>query len=209
MKSITIKGSKRESVGKSATKALRNAGGVPCVLYGGRKETLHFSAPEVSFNKLVYTADVHRVVLEIGDIKANAILQDIQFHPVTDAILHMDFYQFNDESPITMTLPVHTTGVAAGVKVGGVLQTNMRRMDIRGLIGNMPDYIEVNVADLKIGEKIYVSDVMNDKFEILHEEDGAICQVIAPRDLETIEPELEEEEVPSEQGDNSEEADKE
>src|SRR5699024_9262771 len=101
MKSITINGSKRESVGKKATKALRNAGEVPCVLYGG-ETPLHFSAPEIAFKDLVYTADVHTVVLEMGDgAKVNAVLQDIQFHPVTDAILHMDFYEFSDDQEIT------------------------------------------------------------------------------------------------------------
>src|SRR5699024_10370073 len=127
MKSIAIKGSKRESVGKSASKALRDAGKVPCVLYGGSEGVIHFSAPEVDFNNLVYTADVHRVKLDVDGKKVNAILQDIQFHPVTDAILHMDFYQFDDETPIKMTLPVHAEGVPVGVKSGGVLQFIRRR----------------------------------------------------------------------------------
>lgn len=190
MKSLTIKGSKRESVGKKATKALRNAEQVPCVLYGG-KENMHFSAPEVAFNKLIYTADVHTVILDLDGTKVNAVLQDIQFHPVNDAILHMDFYQFDDEQPITMRLPVHSEGVPAGVKNGGVLRFNLRRMNIRGLVDKMPDYILAEVSDLKIGDKLYTSSVAGDDYEILHDEDAVICQVIAPRDLEALEAELE------------------
>lgn len=198
MKSITIKGSERESMGKKATKALRDAGKVPCVLYGGRDKPFHFSAPEVAFNNLIYTSDVHRVVIDAEGTKANAVLQDIQFHPVTDAILHLDFYQFDDEEPITMTLPVQTTGVPQGVKDGGVLQFNMRRMDLEGLISDFPDYIEVDISELGIGDKLYTTAAGSDNYEILHDEDDVICQVVASRDLEALEPDLEEEEVPVE-----------
>ena len=108
MKSITINGSQRESVGKVATKALRNAGMVPCVVYGGDKP-VHFSAPELSFKNLIYTPDVHTVVIVLEDgVKVNAILQDIQFHPVTDRILHMDFYQIYDDKEVMMEIPVIT-----------------------------------------------------------------------------------------------------
>ena len=127
MKSITINGSQRESVGKKATKALRNAGQVPCVLYGG-DNPVHFSAPELAFSKLVYTPNAHTVVIELenGDTY-NAILQDIQFHPVTDNILHIDFYQLFDNKEVTMEIPVQFTGNSRGVRNGGVLRKNKRR----------------------------------------------------------------------------------
>ena len=105
MKSITIKGSKRESVGKASTKALRNAEKVPCVLYGGGN-AIHFSADELSFSKLVYTNKAHTVVIEVEDESYNAILQDIQFHPVSDKILHVDFYQLFNDKEISMDIPV-------------------------------------------------------------------------------------------------------
>ena len=106
MKSITIKGSERESVGKKATKALRNAGKVPCVVYGGDKP-LHFSADELAFRDLVYTPNAHTVAIELeGKETVNAVLQDIQFHPVTDAIIHIDFYQLFDDKMVTMNIPV-------------------------------------------------------------------------------------------------------
>ena len=134
MKSITIKGSKRESVGKLATKALRNADKVPCVLYGG-ENPIHFSANELDFSKLVYTPNAHTVIINLeGGEKINAILQDIQFHPVSDKILHVDFYQIFDDKPVTMEIPVIFEGSAPGVLIsGGVLSINK-------LITNLPSF---------------------------------------------------------------------
>lgn len=205
MKSITINGSKRESVGKKATKALRNAGEVPCVLYGGEKP-LHFSAPEIAFKDLVYTPDVHTVVIELKDgNKVNAVLQDIQFHPVTDAILHMDFYEFHEEQEITMEIPVHHEGVPRGVKNGGVLRFNRRRLKVKGLANKLPDYILIEVTKLKIGDKFYVTEVKNDDFSILHPDNTVICQVRTSRNIiEDTEEEEETEEVPTtEQAENA------
>lgn len=183
MKSITIKGSKRESVGKKVTKALRNAGEVPCVLYGG-EQALHFSAPEVSFNSLIYTPDVHTVVIELEDGKSyNAVLQDIQFHPVTDNILHMDFYEFGEDQEISMEIPVHAEGVPRGVKNGGVLRFNLRRMKVKGLASKLPDYIIADVSSLKIGNKLYVTAVENEDYTILHPDNTVICQVKTSRNI--------------------------
>lgn len=204
MKSIAIKGSKRESLGKKSTRALRDAEKVPCVLYGGAAGVIHFSALEKDFDKLVYTADVHTVKLNLNGQKVNAVLQDIQFHPVTDSILHMDFFQFDDDYPVNMTLPVHGTGVAKGVKAGGVLQFNMRRIDLNGLVDKLPDYIEVDVSNLGIGDKLYINEIASEDYEILHDDDEVICQVIAARDIEELEADLEEEEVPSDQDEEGE-----
>ena len=133
MKSITINGSQRESVGKKETKALRNAGQVPCVLYGGDKP-VHFSAPELAFSKLVYTPNAHTVVIALEKgTSFNAIMQDIQFHPVTDRILHVDFYQLYDDKEITMEIPVHVIGTSKGVLNGGVLRRNYRKLKIKSL----------------------------------------------------------------------------
>ncbi|HIB36821.1 50S ribosomal protein L25/general stress protein Ctc [Mesonia sp.] len=182
MKSITINGSKRESVGKKATKALRNAGEVPCVLYGG-EQPIHFSAPDVSFNSLIYTPDVHTVVLEFDGVKHNAVLQDIQFHPVTDEILHMDFYEFGEDQEISMEIPVHAEGVPRGVKNGGVLRFNLRRMKVRGLAAKLPDYIVADVTPLKIGNKLYVTAVESEDYTILHPDNTVICQVKTSRNV--------------------------
>ena len=195
MKSITINGSKRESVGKKATKALRNAGQVPCVLYGG-DEPLHFAAEEIAFKDLVYTPDVHTVSIELKDGgKYNAVLQDIQFHPVTDAILHIDFYEIFEDKEISMEIPVHTVGVPRGVKNGGVLRFNLRRMRVKGLPGNLPDFIEADVTPLKIGNKLYVTALQSDDFKILHPDNTVVCQVRTSRNVVALDDEEEEEET--------------
>jgi len=183
MKSITINGSKRESVGKKATKALRNAGQVPCVLYGGDKVT-HFSAPPLSFKELVYTPDVYTVNLVLDDgSTANAVLQDIQFHPVTDEILHIDFYKFDDDQDITMHIPVQTEGIPRGVKLGGVLRFNLRKITVRGKAKNLPDIITADVTPLRIGQKLYVTAVKSEDYVILHPENTVICQVRTSRNI--------------------------
>ncbi len=182
MKSITINGSKRESVGKVATKALRNAGRVPCVLYGGG-EPLHFSAPELGFSKLVYTPNAHTVVIKLEDgSKINAILQDIQFHPVSDKILHVDFYQLFDNKEISMDIPVRLQGAAPGVlNGGGVLRLNKRKLRVRALPGDLPDVIIADISKLRLGNKLYTSELPAEKYSILHPDNTVVCQVRTSR----------------------------
>ena len=198
MKSITIKGSQRESVGKVATKALRNAGKVPCVLYGGDK-AIHFSANELAFSKLVYTPNVYTATVELENgEKYEAILQDIQFHPVTDKILHVDFYQLFEDKEITMEIPVKLTGNAPGIVAGGVLRFPYRRLRIKALPTNLPDFISLDISNLEIGDKIFIKEVISDEFSILHPEDTVICQVSIAR--AAIVDEVEDEEGEDEEG---------
>ncbi len=181
MKSITINGSQRESVGKKATKALRNAGQVPCVLYGGDKP-VHFSANELAFSKLVYTPNAHTVVIAIeGGESYDAVLQDIQFHPVTDKILHIDFYQLFEDKEIAMNIPVHIIGTSKGVLNGGVLRRNKRKLRIKALPANLPDYLEADITKLKIGGKLYVTDFENELYTLLHSDNTVVCQVKTAR----------------------------
>jgi len=180
MKSITITGSQRESVGKVSTKALRNAGKVPCVLYGGDKP-LHFSADEKSFKKLVYTANVYTATIEVEGTKYHAILQDIQFHPVSDKILHIDFYQLFDDKLVTMDIPVRLVGSSPGVVNGGSLSFPMRKLSIKALPADLPDFLNADISTLKIGMKVIVSDLANDKFSILHPENTVVVQVRTAR----------------------------
>jgi len=177
MKSITINGSQRESVGKVATKALRNAGKVPCVIYGGDK-ALHFSADELAFKDLVYTPDVHTVVIALDNgTKINAILQDIQFHPVNDKIIHVDFYQIFDDKEITMEIPVKLQGVPRGVRNGGVLRIPNRKLKVKGIPTNLPDYIEADITELRIGSKLYVTALETENYKIMHPENTVVAQV--------------------------------
>ena len=190
MKSITIKGSKRESVGKVATKALRNADKVPCVLYGS-ENPLHFSANELDFSKLVYTPNAHTVVLDIErGQKINAILQDIQFHPVNDKILHVDFYQLSDDKEVNMEIPVIIEGAAPGVMLeGGNLMVNKRKLKVRALPNNLPDSISVDISELKLGNKISTADLVSGDFTILHPDNTVVCKVRTSRASMSIEEE--------------------
>ena len=201
MKSITIKGSKRESVGKVATKALRNADKVPCVLYGG-ENPLHFSANELDFSKLVYTPSAHTVVLDIeGDQKINAILQDIQFHPVSDKILHVDFYQLFDDKEVSMDIPVTIEGSAPGVMLeGGTLVVSKRKLKVKALPNNLPDFITVDISELRLGGKISVIDLEADNFTILHPDNTVVCKVRTSRASMVIEDDVEEGEESTEEG---------
>ena len=176
MKSITIKGSKRESVGKVATKALRNAGMVPCVIYGG-EQPIHFSAEEKAFKNLVYTPNVYTASIEVDGTTIPAILQDIQFHPVTDRILHIDFYQLFDDKAVTMDIPVRLVGNSKGVAIGGALRHNVRKMKIKALPANLPDFVEADITELEIGNKLYVTALKNDNYTIMHPDNTVVAQV--------------------------------
>ena len=176
MKSITIKGSERESVGKVSTKALRNAGAVPCVLYGGN-QPVHFSADEKAFKNLVYTPNAHTVVIDLGEKTFNAVLQDIQVHPVSDKILHIDFFQLNESKEITMEVPVKIVGTSPGVLLGGDLRLNQRRLKVKALPKNLPDYVEANISELQMGNKLYVTKVVTNNFKLMHPDNTVICQV--------------------------------
>ena len=181
MKSITINGSQRESVGKKATKALRNAGQVPCVLYGGDKP-VHFAAAELAFSKLVYTPNAHTVVINLeGGETFSAVLQDIQFHPVTDRILHVDFYQLFEDKEIALDIPVNLVGNSKGVKNGGILRRNNRKLRVKALPANLPDFIEVDITPLKIGDKVAVSELANEKYTFLHTDNTVVCQIKTSR----------------------------
>jgi large subunit ribosomal protein L25 len=176
MKSITIKGSKRESVGKTASKALRNAGMVPCVIYGGEKP-IHFSAEEKAFKGLVYTPNVYTASIDIDGNVIPAILQDIQFHPVSDSITHVDFYQLFENKEITMNIPVNLIGKSKGVAIGGALRHNVRKAKVKALPANLPDFIEADITELEIGNKLYITALKNEKYTILHPDNTVVAQV--------------------------------
>jgi large subunit ribosomal protein L25 len=180
MKSITIKGSKRESVGKVATKALRNAGMVPCVIYGGDKP-VHFSAEELAFKNLVYTPNVYTATIHVDGQKIAAILQDIQFHPVTDKILHVDFYQLFDDKEVTMNIPVKLTGTSPGVLNGGSLRFTNRKLKVKALPANLPDFVTADISSLKIGNKLFVTSLANDDYTFMHPDNTVVVQVRTSR----------------------------
>ena len=181
MKSITINGLERESVGKVATKALRNAGKVPCVVYGG-DAPIHFSADEIAFKDLVYTPDVHTVVIALDNgLKVECILKDIQFHPVKDRILHIDFYQIFEDKEVTLEIPVRVTGNSRGVRNGGNLRIVNRKLRVKALPANLPDFIEADITEMRIGHKMYIGSIEQENFKIMHPDNTVICQVRTSR----------------------------
>ncbi len=182
MKTIEIIGFKRANLGKKDAKYLRQEGNVPCVVYGGKDE-VHFYAPMILFRDLVYTPEIHQVDLNIeGDIR-QCILQDIQFHPVNDIILHADFLELNKKKEIKMDVPVKLEGIPIGVQKGGKVALKLRSLKVKALPDNMPDYITVMVENLDLGKSVKVGDVKTGDYTILTSNLVSIATVSIPRGL--------------------------
>ena len=180
MKTLAISVKERQNVGKTSTRALRNQGNVPCVLYGGEKQVT-FYAHENHFRKLVYTPNTFVVELNINGYKTKAIMQDIQFHPVTDKILHIDFLEVFDGKPITVSLPVVLDGVAIGVKNGGNLMFRIPKIVSKGLVANLPEAITINIDHLSIGMFISIKDIVVKGVEFLAPPNSVVVAVKTAR----------------------------
>jgi large subunit ribosomal protein L25 len=166
MKKVSISGSLRENVGKKDAKKHRKEGNVPCVLYGGEKQ-VHFVGSEKDFGKIIFTPDAYLVNLVIDGKEYDAILQDIQYHPVTDKILHMDFLLVTEDKPVSIAVPVRFTGTSKGVLRGGKITKKYRKLMIKALPANLPDEVVVDVTELNIGQVIKVSDLKMENVEFL------------------------------------------
>ena len=176
MKSVEIQGNVRTEVGSKYAKAERKAGNVPCVVYGG-EAPIHFSAPTLAFKGLVYTAEAKTAKITVGDATVEAVIQDIQFHPVTDQLMHIDFIQLVEGKPVTMDIPVVLNGQARGVLAGGKLKTILRKLSVRAVPGQFPESIDLDITGLRIGKSIRVSDVPAEGFEILNADTAVIVTV--------------------------------
>lgn len=181
MKSIEVKGTARTIAERSseqarALKAIRKDNGVPCELYGAG-ENVHFTVPAEGLRNLVYTPHIYVVELDIDGKKTKAILKDIQFHPVKDNILHVDFYQIDEKKPIIMEVPVQLEGLAEGVKAGGKLTLQMRKMKVKALYNVIPEKVTVNVAHLGLGKTVQVRELSFDGLEILSAKESVVCVV--------------------------------
>lgn len=183
MKSIEIKGSLRTETGKKAAHSLRQNNGVPCVLYGMQKDengnqvATHFTVTVDGLRKLVYTPHIYVVDLNIDGKIVNAIMKDIQFHPVTDAILHVDFLQINEENPIVMEVPVQLEGLAEGVKAGGKLALQMRKIKVKALYNVIPEKLIINVSHLGLGKTIKVGELSFEGLELISAKEAVVCAV--------------------------------
>ena len=176
MKTVTIKGNVRENVGKVNTKMLRKNNNIPCVLYGAG-ETLHFAAHENEMRKLVYTNHVFLVNLEIDGKTYLAYQKDIQFHPVTDKILHMDFYQITEGKPIVVKVPVVLHGLAVGVKEGGKLALEHRRLSVKALSKDLPDQLDIDITNLSLGKTIKVGDLDFENLQLIDPKNWVVASV--------------------------------
>ena len=183
MKSIEIVGSLRTETGKKATHSLRKNNSVPCVLYGMQKDengnqvATHFTVTVDGLRKLVYTPHIYVVDLNIDGKVVNAIMKDIQFHPVTDAILHVDFLQINEENPIVMEVPVQMEGLAEGVKAGGKLALQVRKLKVKALYNVIPERLVVDVTNLGLGKTIKVGELSYEGLELLNAKEAVVCAV--------------------------------
>ena len=181
MKSFDLKGTSRTEVGKKSTNELRKNNGIPCVLYGIEKEAKAFAVTTDSVRKLVYTPDIHVVNLTIDGVECKAVLKDIQFHPVKDTILHMDFLQIVEDKAIVMEGPTVLTGLAAGVKLGGKLQQAIRKIKVKAVYANIPEKLTVDVTELALGKSIKVGDLSFEGLELVTPAQTVVCSVAATR----------------------------
>ncbi|WP_299824943.1 50S ribosomal protein L25/general stress protein Ctc [uncultured Pontibacter sp.] len=184
MKTLEIIGFKRANLGKAQTKELRNESYVPGVLYGGA-EQVHFYAPAILFRDLVYSPEVYEVDLNIEGTHYRAIMQDVQFHPVNEMLLHVDFLELNDEKPVKIDIPVKMIGNSPGVMLGGKLVTKLRKLKVKALPANLPDYIEVDISELELGKSIKVGKIKAGDFEILSNPLAPVATVTIPRALKS------------------------
>ena len=180
MKTIEIKAVSRNQFGKKSSNALRAQDNVPCVMYGG-KENLHFSAHENVFRGLVYTPDVFLVNLVVDGNEYKAIMKDLQFHPVTDKLLHIDFIQVTEDKPVVVDIPIRITGESAGVKAGGRLNLKRRTLKVRGMIKDIPEHLTIDITPLEIGQSIKIGDLTYEKLEIIDNKRAMIVGVAVSR----------------------------
>jgi large subunit ribosomal protein L25 len=191
MKTVSLSGSLRGNVGKKDAKKARKEGKVPCVLYGG-KDQVHFMMEEKAFKPILFTPDTFIIELDLEGKKHNVILQDVQYHPVTDLVLHADFLEVIPDKPIKVSIPVKVIGTSKGVLKGGKLTRKFRKLLVKGLVENIPDQIEVNITKLDIGDSIKISDLKLENIEFLDPKNAMVITVRTARVILTEEEEEEE-----------------
>jgi large subunit ribosomal protein L25 len=180
MKTFEIKGSFRTTTGKKDSKNLRNQELVPCVLYGG-SENIHFYLPFSEFRHIVYTPEVFLVKLDIDGKQFQAIMQDSQWHPVEEKMLHADFLQVDDNKPVKVSLPVTIKGTPKGIKAGGKLKINLNKLKVKGIATKLPQSVDVEVTDLGLGQSIKVGDLKTDGLQLLNNKSDVVATVTVTR----------------------------
>lgn len=187
MKEINLTGQKRNEVGKKASKLLRKEGLIPCNLYGEAKDenglpkAMSFAAPMSELRKIVYTPHIYVINLIIDGESHTAILKELQFHPVTDALLHVDFYEVNDQKPITIGIPVKLAGLAQGIRDGGRMNLSIRKINVTAKYQDIPEHLEIDVTNLRIGKSIKVGDLHFEGLEMATGKEVIVCSIKATR----------------------------
>jgi len=190
MKTIEINGTFRKELGKKSSKELRKANNVPCVIYGG-KENLHFYTHENNFKNLIYTPDAHLVNLKIEGKEYNAVLKEIQFHPVSDKIIHVDFIEVAKDKPVTIGIPIRVLGDSVGIKAGGKLRIRRRSLLVKGFANDLPEFLPIDITEVKIHQSIKVGDLSFDKIELLDPKKSMVLAVATSRVAQKTPEELE------------------
>jgi large subunit ribosomal protein L25 len=180
MKTLEIKGSLRTELGKKSSKTARKEGNVPCVIYG-KDQNIHFQVHENSFKNLIYTPDAHIVKLNLEGKEYKVVIQDVQYHPVTDKILHADFIEIFDNKPIVISLPVRITGDSVGVKAGGKLRIKKRHLKVKGYANDIPEFLLIDITDVKIHHSVKVGDLSYDKIELIDPKITTVLSVATSR----------------------------
>ena len=187
MKEIEVKGQKRTDLGKKAAKAMRKEGLIPCNLYGeaknadGAPEALSIACPMSELRKIVYTPHIYVIKLVLDGEERTAILKELQFHPVTDALLHVDFYEVNDQKPITVGIPVKLNGLAQGVRDGGRMNLSIRKIDVTAKYQSIPEHLDIDVTAMTIGKSIKVGDLHFEGIEMATSKNVVVCSIKATR----------------------------
>ena len=183
MKSVSINGIARVDLGKKFSKKLRNEGQVPCVIYSKGKDPSHLSTNYNELRKIIYSPNVYIINVNIGEKAHNTIIRDIQFHPLSDNILHVDFLELTESELVSLEIPVQLNGNSIGVRNGGTLNLVMRKLLVKSLPKNLPDVIEIDITNLKIGSSIRISDIKNESYQFLQPENGVIVSVKTSRNV--------------------------
>ena len=187
MKEIKVTGNKRSDLGKKASKLLRKEGLVPCNLYGeakgenGLPVAMSFTATDAELRKIVYTPYVYVIKLVIDGEEHTAIMKELQFHPVTDALLHVDFYEITEEKPIVIGIPVRLNGLAQGIRDGGRMNLSVRKINVKAKYQDIPEYLDIDVTDLTIGKSIKVGNLSFEGLELVTSKEVVVCSIKATR----------------------------
>lgn len=181
MKSIQVKGEKRDNFGKKGTKDVRREGRIPIVIYGGEAEPVHFSVDARDVKPLIYTPNSYIVEFDVDGKKETGVLREVQYHPVKDYPMHMDFYRVLPGKPVAIDIPIKITGNSEGVKQGGKLTVQKRKLRVSGMVEHLPDELKVDITELGIGKSIFVGDLQYDNLTLLTPASTAVCAVIITR----------------------------